>query len=135
MAAMLSGCVVIPAGKGTVIKGEEIKEEQLTFLDEPGTTEETVVAQLGQPDLIWPEARVYAYHWEINDGIAIWAIPAGYGAAVGSTGLSSSYVLLIQFGEDGGILRHESRERPTWDTYGEMIREWVAQPLETGDGS
>ena len=129
---MLAGCVVIPAGKGTVLDGEPVSEGQLDFLDDPATRQAEVENRLGQPDLVWAEARVYAYHWEIVDGVAVWALPfpGGYGGSVGATGLSSKYVLLIQFDEASRVLRHESRKRPVFDSYGEMIREWVAEDPE-----
>lgn len=122
-----AGCVFlpIPAQEHKVLAGNPVTEEQLAFLAAGVATKSEVMARLGSPDVIWEEARLFAYNWEMRQGILIWAIGAYYSGAAGISDIPKHYVLLIQFDDRDQVRRFERAVRPPYMSYGDFLKEWV----------
>jgi outer membrane protein assembly factor BamE (lipoprotein component of BamABCDE complex) len=126
-AITLYGCVLpIPSHK--VLAGTPVTEEQLAFIQLGETTKENVLARLGEPQIIWEDAHIFVYEWEVRHGILLWAVGAGYSGGFGATDLRTRYVLIIQFDGTGRLQRFERAVRPPLKSYGDFLREWVSQP-------
>lgn len=123
-----AGCMLpLPTSERKVLAGKPVSEGQLVFLTPGVTTQREVVERLGDPDVIWEEARLYAYDWVVRQGILLWAVGGGYSGAAGMTDLPRNYMLLIRFDEDGRVQRFERAVRPSLEPYGEFLEEWVAR--------
>lgn len=122
---MATGCLYIPTGEGKVLAGEPVTDEQLAFLDEHGTDKDMVLNNLGEPDLIWEDACVFSYNWDVRQGVLIWAIAGGYTAAGGYNTIPKKYALLVQFDEHDHVLRHEKVTRSSFTEYGDFLNAWV----------
>ena len=138
LTTMLSGCVVpIPTPENKVLAGTRVAEEQLTFIELQETTKDTVLSRLGEPKIIWEDARIFVYEWEERRGVLIWALGGGYSSAFGAADIPARYVLIIQFGDTGRVQRFERTTRPALKSYGDFLREWANQPrsipLEGGE--
>jgi outer membrane protein assembly factor BamE (lipoprotein component of BamABCDE complex) len=127
----LAGCVMvpIPIGEGKLLAGKLVSEEQLSFLA-PGVTEaQEVVERLGNPVVIWEEARVFVYNWKMRQGILFWAIGgASQGAMAGGAGMTDipkHYLLLIRFDEQEWVRYFERAVCPLNTPYSEFLKEWV----------
>jgi outer membrane protein assembly factor BamE (lipoprotein component of BamABCDE complex) len=122
-----AGCVLlpIPMQERKVLAGTPVSEEQLLFLSPGVTTKSEVIDRLGDPDVIWEEARVFAYDWVMRQGILIWAIGGGYSGVAGATDLPKRYVLLIRFDDEDRVQRFERAVRPSNKGYGDFLEEWV----------
>lgn len=123
----LSGCIVIPipTEERTVLAGNPVTEEQLAFLARGVTSKREVMARLGSPDVIWEDARLFAYNWEMRQGILVWAVGAYYSGAAGLMDIPKRYMLLIQFDDQDRVLRFERAVWPAQKSYGEFLREWM----------
>lgn len=89
------------------------------------TTRSEVVARLGNPDVIWEEARLFAYNWEMRQGILVWAVGAYYSGAAGVADIPRHYMLLIRFDDQDRVQRFERAVRPARETYGDFLKEWI----------
>jgi len=123
----VNGCVVlpIPTGEDKVLAGTPVSEKQLAFLAPHVTTRQQVVEHLGKPNLIWEDARIFAYRWEMRKGILIWAVFAG--KPIGDAGkrdLEKHYLLLIQFDEHDRVQRFERTVRQGSQSYIDFLKEW-----------
>ena len=129
---VLAGCVMvpIPTGEDKVLGGTPIKEEQITFLASGVTGRQEVLERLGNPIVIWEEARVFVYNWQMRQGILFWAVGgASQGAMAGGAGMTDipkHYLLLIQFDEEDRVRRFERAVCPLTTPYPKFLREWVA---------
>jgi len=123
----LNGCVVlpIPTGERKVLAGKPVTQEQLAFLTPKVTSKMEVVDRLGSPDVIWEEGRIFAYNWEMRQGVLLWAVGAGYSAVGGIADIPKRYVLLIQFDDQDRLRRFERAVRPAFKSYGDFLKEWV----------
>ena len=131
-ALLQSGCIIlpVPTAERKVLEGKPVAPEQLAFLSSGATTKEQVVDRLGEPDVIWEEARVYAYNWVMRSGVLFWAVGGGYTGAAGMEDIPSNHVLLIQFDRSGRVRRHESVVRSPLKSYGDFLKEWVKRSGE-----
>lgn len=135
-AITLYGCVIpIPTPENKVLAGTPVTEEQLAFMKSGVTMKESVLARLGEPQIIWDDAHIFVYEWEVRHGILLWAVGAGYSGGFGAADLRTRYVLIIQFDDTGRLQRFERAVRPPLKSYGDFLREWASQPRsDTLDG-
>lgn len=122
-----AGCAFlpIPTQERKVLAGNPVTEEQLVFLAPNVTTKSEVITRLGSPDVIWEEARLFAYNWEIRQGILIWAVGAYYSGAAGMSDIPKYYMLLVQFDDQDRVQRFERAVRPAYKSYGDFLKEWI----------
>jgi outer membrane protein assembly factor BamE (lipoprotein component of BamABCDE complex) len=125
-ALTLTGCV-IPIPMNKPVRGSRMREDYLAFLH-PGVPESTVVARLGQPTIIWDEANLYVYDWEMCDWLLIVAFGYGYSGGVFPVPVDSDHSLLIQFDDQNRVTRFENVTRPPFSAYGDFLRQWVDRP-------
>jgi hypothetical protein len=123
----LNSCVLlpIPTAERKVLAGQPVTEKQLDFLAPNVTTKKEVIDRIGRPNVIWEEANLFAYNWEMRSGILIWAFAGQMVSAAGMQDISKRYALLIQFDEQDRVLRFEKVVRPQFKAYGDFLREWV----------
>jgi len=132
LAAVLasSGCLVlpIPTPEDKVLAGTPVSQEQLAFVStgiERGvTTRADVVAHLGAPSLIWEDARVFVYQWDMRQGMLFVVI--GYGGGVGD--IPRHHWVLVQFDEQDRVVRSEYVTRTWSGPRGEFLRKWAGVP-------
>lgn len=127
---LLSSCIIIPIPSSShkVVSGEAVAAEQLRFLSLNSTTQAEVLDHLGAPDIIWEDARVFVYNWEISEGSFFWFF-GGYGAGnAGTWDISSYYMFLLQFDEQQRVTRFEAVERPAYTSYGHFLEKWTTRP-------
>ena len=125
----LFGCVIpIPNPAGNVIAGKPVTAEQLAFIELEKTTKEVVLKRLGEPQIIWEDARIFVYEWNVSHGVLIWAVGAGYSGGFGAVDITARQVLIVQFGDTGRVHRFERSTRPALKSYGDFLREWASQP-------
>lgn len=122
-----TGCVLLPmpVEERKVLAGKPVTEEQLAFLTIGATTKNEVMTRLGSPDVIWEEARLFAYNWEMRQGILLWAVGAYYSGAAGMSDIPKHYVLIIQFDDQNRVQRFDRAVRPPFQSYGDFLKEWV----------
>jgi hypothetical protein len=117
--------VPIPTKENKVLTGIPVTKEQQSFLVPMLTTREEVIARLGNPNIIWEDARVFVYNWDMRQGILLWAI-GGYGAgAAGLSDIEKHYLLLIQFDEQGKVQRFDRTTRPLMQSHSIFLEEWL----------
>lgn len=100
-------------------------EEQLAFLSPKATTKREVLDRLGSPSVIWDDARVFAYNWEMRQGILFWVISGYTTGAAGAEDIPKRYVLLILFDRQDRVERFERTVRPASMSYGKFIERWL----------
>lgn len=122
-----TGCILlpIPTQDRKVLAGTPVTNEQLVFLVSNVTTKSEVIEHLGIPDVIWEEARLFAYNWVARQGILIWAVGGGYSGAAGISDIPQRYILLIQFDDQDRVQHFERAVRPSDKSYGGFLKEWV----------
>lgn len=132
-----AGCLLlpIPTSEDKVLAGTPVTEEQLAFLAPGVTTKSEVVDRLGEPDVIWEEARLFAYEWTVRQGILIWAVGAGYTGHAGATDLPKRYMLLVQFDERDRVQRFERAAWPSGQSHGRFLEQWVAGTVTKAQGT
>jgi len=122
-----TGCILlpIPTQERKVLAGTPVTNEQLSFLASDVTMKSEVIDRLGSPDVIWEEARLFAYNWAVRQGILIWAVGGGYSGAAGISDIPKRYILLIQFDDQDRVQRFERAVRPAYKPYGDFLKEWI----------
>lgn len=122
----LSSCVVpVPTKEDKVLAGKPVTDEQLAFLAPKITTQEEVIERLGSPNVIWEDARVFAYNWEMRQGILFWAVGGYATGAAGMKDIPKNYLLLIQFDEQNRVMRFTRTVRPLSQSYADCLKEWL----------
>lgn len=126
-ALALAGCIALPisTNEDKVLAGKPVTEEQLAFLAPQVTTKREVIDRLGSPSVIWEDARVFAYNWEMRQGILFWAVGGYGGGAVGAEDIPKRYALLILFDAQDRVERFERAVRPASVSYGKFIERWL----------
>ncbi len=126
-ALALAGCVALPISthEDKVLAGKPVTEEQLSFLAPKVTTKREVIERLGSPNVIWQDARVLAYNWEMRQGILFWVVSGYTTGAAGAEDIPKHYVLLIRFDEQDRVERFERTVRPSTMSYGEFLERWL----------
>jgi len=125
-ALSLAGCIALPIStdEDKVLAGKPVAEDQLAFIVPKVTTKREVIDRLGSPDVIWEDARVFAYNWVMRQGILFWAVGGYGGGAMGAEEIPKRYVLLIQFDRRDQVARFERTVRPASVSYGDFIEKW-----------
>jgi outer membrane protein assembly factor BamE (lipoprotein component of BamABCDE complex) len=125
-AGLLHGCLLpIPTKEKVVLAGTPVQDEQLAFLVAHTTTKEQVIDQLGNPDMIWEEANLFAYNWEMRKGVLIWAVAGQFSMAGGVSNIGKQYALLLRFDDKDRLTRFEKVVRPTSKSYGDFLKDWI----------
>jgi hypothetical protein len=125
-AVFLCGCVPIPLSEPKVLAGKEVSLEQLEFLTPGVTTKAEVIARLGQPSVVWEDARVMTYDWEMRWGVLVWAV-GGYGVGyAGITDIPTHHLLLMEFDDAWRLRRSERVVREERTPYSECLLQWKA---------
>src|SRR5690606_18868212 len=126
----LAGCIVlpIPTSEDKVLAGTPVAEAQLKFLVPGQTAEAEVVERLGQPALVWTDARVFVYPWDMRKGILLWAVGAHVTGGIGKTDLARHHLLLIQFDDGGRVARFENLVRPSGVSLAGFVRARLGMP-------
>lgn len=118
----------VPTSNDKVLAGVPVDEAQLAFLVPGVTTKAEVLERLGKPALIWENARLFAYPWEMRQGILFWAAGAYYTGAFGMTDLPKHYLLVVRFDEEERVQRFSRLVRPWGESFAEVVREWLGEP-------
>lgn len=123
----LGSCVMLPlpTSEDRVLTGKQVTEEQLLFLTSGKTTKQEVLERLGSPRVIWEDARVYVYNWQMRQGILFLAWGAYYTGGFGMKDIPRHYLLLIRFDEQDQVRRFERTVCPLHRSYADCLREWV----------
>lgn len=133
------GCVIlpIPMPEDKVMAGRPVTEFQQSFIRPGETTREEVIRHLGQPFIIWEDARVFIYRWDMRQGILVWAPiwPSGqvWGTPIWTPNLDRAdildvpkhYLLLIQFDGNNIVRRFERTTRHPSRTVPEFLMDWL----------
>ncbi len=124
---LLASCVMlpVPTPEDKVLAGKPVEDGQLSFIETEITTKEEVIERLGNPNVIWEDARTFIYSWDMRQGILLWAAGAHYTGGVGKKDIAKHYLLLIQFDEKGRVLRFARMERPWSQSYLGFLTEWL----------
>lgn len=127
------GCVIlpIPTNEKVVLTGKPVTLDQLSFLSANATTKKDVIEHLGNPTIIWEEARIFSYDWAVRDGIFVWMLAGGYTATGGIEDIPKRYSLIIQFDDHDHIKHFEKAVRPALQSYGGFLKEWVRKQAKT----
>ena len=131
IALSLTSCVMVPlpTKEDKELAGKPVTKEQLAFLTPKMTMKQEVIERLGPPNVIWEDARVFAYNWQMRQGILFWAVGAYYTGDAGMTDIPKHYLLLIQFDEQDLVQRFERTVCPLHKSYSECLKEWAKKPL------
>ena len=126
----LSGCVMlpVPTSEDKILVGKQITEEQISFLTPEITTRQEVLERLGNPRVIWEDARIFVYNWQMRQGVLFWAYGAYYTGGAGMTDIPRHYLLLIQFDEQDRIRRFERTVCSIHRPYADCLKEWEKGP-------
>lgn len=122
--------VPIPTKENKVLTGMPVPEEQHAFLVEAHASREEVIARLGNPGIIWEDARVFIYNWDIRQGLLLWAVGAYGKGGAGVSDIPKHYLLLIQFNEQGKVQRFSREVRPLMQEYPDFLLEWLKKAPE-----
>jgi hypothetical protein len=117
--------VPIPTKENKILAGKPVHGEQLAFLTTKRTTKKEVIERLGSPSIIWEDARVLAYSWEMRQGILFWAAGTYYSGAAGMKDIPKHYLLLIRFDEKDRVQRFSRTVRPLTQSYSDFLKEWL----------
>ncbi len=116
--------VPVPTKQDRALAGKPVTEAQLSFLTPKITTMEEVVERLGNPNIIWEDARVFVYHWDMRQGILFWAV-AGQTAGAGMEDIPKHYLLLIRFDEQSRVVRFTRTARPLLQPLADFLQQWL----------
>lgn len=136
----LASCVMlpVPTGESKVLAGKPVTDEQLSFLKRQATTTREVVEHLGDPNIIWEDARVFVYIWDTRQGILFWAAGAYYTGAAGMKDIPKHYQLIVRFDEQGRVVDFARTTRHLFQSYSDFLTEWLKNssgqlPVERSD--
>jgi outer membrane protein assembly factor BamE (lipoprotein component of BamABCDE complex) len=128
VAAFAAGCLYVPLSEKKVLKGEQVTEEQRQAIHLGVTTKNDVLAALGPPAIEWENERVFAYRWEVRQGVLLYAVAAGYKGDAGIIDIPKGYLLLVQFDEADRVRRVERVVDRAFKSFGEQVRQWAEAP-------
>ena len=123
---LMEGCIMVPVPtkQDRALAGKPVTEAQLSFLTPKITTMEEVVERLGNPNIIWEDARVFVYHWDMRQGILFWAV-AGQTGGAGMEDIPKHYLLLIRFDEQSRVVRFTRTARPLLQPLADFLQQWL----------
>ena len=123
----LTGCIMlpVPTPENKVLLGQPVTDSQLDFLIPGISTQSEVIEHFGNPNIIWEDENLYAYHWDMRQGLLFWIAGGGYQGAAGMEDIPKHYLLLIQFDDQRRVQRYEKVVRPMAETYADYLKDWV----------
>ncbi|MFN9078392.1 MAG: hypothetical protein ACK5WX_13310 [bacterium] len=116
----------IPLPQDTVLEGKPVTAEQIAFLTPSVTTKAEIIERLGLPSVVWEDARVMTYDWEMRQGILIWAVGGYTVGAAGITDIPAHHLLIMEFDESWTLRRYEHATRDLMKSYPDFLVEWKA---------
>jgi hypothetical protein len=124
---VVSGCITIPipTKETKILSGKPVAEQQIEFLTPGTTTRDEVIRQLGNPHIIWEDARIITYDWDMRRGILLWAAGAYVTGNMGIKDIPKHYLLVIQFDEQDRVARFERAVRPMTQSYMHFLKAWA----------
>lgn len=126
-AALAGGCALpVPLPDRPVLSGTPVSPEQMVFLHPAVTTKAEVIERLGPPSIVWEDARVIVYDWELRWGILIWAVGGPYSGAAGIVDVPTHHLLIMEFDEAWRVRRFEHTTHDSLQPYWEFLLEWKA---------
>jgi outer membrane protein assembly factor BamE (lipoprotein component of BamABCDE complex) len=127
VALLACGCVVlpIPTDEDKVLEGRPVSEFQQSFIRPGETTREDVLRHLGQPYIIWEDARVYVYRWDMRQGIFVWVVFGSRDIGGDAHDVPKHYLLLVQFDGDNVVSRVERTTRPLSRSATDFLMDWA----------
>jgi hypothetical protein len=125
-AALSAGCLYLPETEKKVLRGEQVTQQQRQAIRPGVTTRGEVLGSLGPPDIEWENERVFAYRWEMRQGLLLYAIGGGYDAEAGIIEVPQGYLLLVQFDEFDRVRRVEQLPDKALQSFGKQVRQWAA---------
>jgi len=97
-----AGCIILPIPtlehSSSHTSRSPIKEEKLEFIEVGSTKKEEIFLNLGDPDIVSEEQKVFEYMWMTKTGYWLWLGPSDYNL---DTWFLHFYTLRIDFDEDG----------------------------------
>lgn len=132
---LISGCLMlpVPTAEDKILTGTPVVAQQLAFLELQRTSKAAVIEHLGNPNLIWEDARLFVYAWDMRQGILFWAVGGPYAGRAGMTDLAKHYLLLIQFDADERVMRAEKTSRPPSQSLPEFLVDWNSVAPGSGE--
>ena len=115
----------VPTREIKVLAGKPVTDEQLSFLKPKITTKKEVFEHLGNPNIIWEDARVFVYSWDMRQGILFWAAGAYYTGAAGMKDIPKRYQLIVRFDEQGRVVDFTRTTRPLSQSHADFLTEWL----------
>ena len=115
----------VPTQENKVLAGTPVNDEQLSFLEAKITTKEEVIERFGNPNIIWEDARVFVYAWDMRQGILFWAAGAYYTGGAGMKDIPKRYQLIVRFDEQGRVVDCARTTRPLLQSYADFLTEWL----------
>ena len=127
LAFLALGCVIlpIPMPEDKVMAGRPVTEFQQSFIRPGETTREEVVRHLGQPFIIWEDARVFIYRWDMRQGILVWFAVSDRAIYGDAHDVPKHYLLLVQFDGNNVVRRFERTTRPPSKPVPDFLLDWL----------
>ena len=91
--------IPMPEHSGSRTSRSPIKEERLEFIEVGSTKKEEILLNLGDPNIVSEEQKVFEYMWMTKTGYWLWLGPSDYN--LDTAWFSHWYTLRIDFDEDG----------------------------------
>jgi hypothetical protein len=128
MSVTLSSCIAIPIPTPLkIIDGQPVTNDQLSFLTPGHTTRDIVIDRLGPPSVVWEDACILAYNWEVRQGIVVWVAGAGYTGAAGVGDITERYIFLLQFDDNDRLIRSGKVVHEPFESYGDNLEKWFSE--------
>lgn len=118
---LLSACIVVPAGN---LPGPAAVPATAVGALQPGkATRLDVLMALGDPDYRYAADRAFGYRW--SETLAWVIIGAGYSAA--GFPIDETRMLMIEFANDGSIVRLDVVAGVRSSTFNKAVDEWLGR--------
>lgn len=134
---LLGGCLVLPVPESMQFYGGRriISEEDLVYLERGKVTRADVLLKFGEPDVVSPDERKFAYKWHMAK--AVWLIFAANGYSGGMLGgdIPEMHLIILEF-DDAGVLGDFSVDEFYLSSMEYKMREAgfdYARPYQSGD--
>jgi hypothetical protein len=126
IAGIPAGCIIIPVPlpEDTVLAGNPVTPEQTAFIVPGVTTRAEVVERLGPPSILWDDARVIIYDWEMRAGVVILLAGGPGGGSVADLDISAHYLVIMEFDEEDRVLRFERTKHDSLQSFSEFLLAW-----------
>jgi outer membrane protein assembly factor BamE (lipoprotein component of BamABCDE complex) len=114
-----SGCIVVPIPTREHQREDlpgrtNITPQAIEALRAGETTRQEVLQRLGNPDGVFDRERTFVYLWSNCAGYLFWAAGSESRAAADVVVIGKGYALIIDFDEDGRLLRQQTLSKNNW---------------------